>query len=153
MLKKTTSLWAGTVIGLLGIIAFHSTRSSEGATTTVTQTPAASAPSKKSGAATPKRTNSTGSPTSAVGPLVNYGYGSLSVKVSVSNGKITTVTLASLSTEESLSQSIANDAVPILRHEVLDAQGASISAVTGATYTSDAYIQSLQHALDSLHLS
>ena len=39
----------------------------------------------------------------------------------------------------------------MLRDEALSAQGGRIDAISGATYTSEAYIQSLQAALDELH--
>jgi uncharacterized protein with FMN-binding domain len=40
----------------------------------------------------------------------------------------------------------------MLRSEVLSGQTASISGVSGATYTSQAYATSLQAALDKLHI-
>jgi uncharacterized protein with FMN-binding domain len=42
-------------------------------------------------------------------------------------------------------------AVPQLRSEVLTAQSANIDVVSGATVTSEGYINSLQAALDSAH--
>ena len=44
-------------------------------------------------------------------------------------------------------------ALPILRSETLTAQSAQIDTVSGATYTSDAYIRSLQSAIDAAHLA
>jgi uncharacterized protein with FMN-binding domain len=46
---------------------------------------------------------------------------------------------------------LANRAIPVLRNEVLSAQSARIQAVSGATYTSEAYAQSVQAALDKAH--
>ncbi|MGO4753756.1 FMN-binding protein, partial [Streptomyces sp. 2MCAF27] len=46
------------------------------------------------------------------------------------------------------SQQIASYAVPQLTSETLSAQNAQIDAVSGATYTSEGYVQSLQSALD-----
>jgi uncharacterized protein with FMN-binding domain len=66
--------------------------------------------------------------------------------------QITDVSVAAIQTAEPTSQQISAQAIPTLRAEVLSAQGASIDAVSGATYTSQAYIQSLQAALDDLHL-
>jgi uncharacterized protein with FMN-binding domain len=40
----------------------------------------------------------------------------------------------------------------MLRTEVLSAQSLNVNAISGATYTSDAYAQSLQAALDKLHV-
>jgi uncharacterized protein with FMN-binding domain len=87
-----------------------------------------------------------------VGTTVPYGYGELAVKVTARGNRITNVALTTLQTAEPYSQQLAGQAIPTLRSEVLSAQTASISAVSGATYTSDAYARSLQAALDKLHL-
>jgi uncharacterized protein with FMN-binding domain len=88
---------------------------------------------------------------SAVGASEQYGYGILSVKVTVSGGKITDVSLANLRVAESYSQMIAQQVVPMLRQEVLAANSARVNGVSGATYTSEAYLMSTQSALDKLH--
>lgn len=89
---------------------------------------------------------------SATGALEQYGYGEISVTISVENGRIVNAKVASLQTNDSFSQSVAEEAIPVLKNEVLDAQGAKISAVSGATYTSEGYAASVQSALDKLHL-
>lgn len=45
------------------------------------------------------------------------------------------------------SQFIMSQALPVLRQEFLQAQTANIQMVSGATYTSEAFVQSLQSAL------
>ena len=47
---------------------------------------------------------------------------------------------------------INGDALPILDREVVQQQSAAIDAVSGATVTSDGYLQSLQSAIDQAHL-
>ena len=42
-------------------------------------------------------------------------------------------------------------AAPTLRREALAAQSAKIDTVSGATYTSEGYRQSLQAAIDAAH--
>jgi hypothetical protein len=86
------------------------------------------------------------------GPQVNFGYGSIAVKVTVAGTRITHVSVASLSTLEPTSQQISSQAIPALRSEVLSVQGASINGVSGATYTSQGYARSLQAALDQMHV-
>ena len=49
-------------------------------------------------------------------------------------------------------QQINGRAVPVLNAEVVDAQSAGIDMVSGATYTSEAYIRSLQSAIDQANL-
>jgi uncharacterized protein with FMN-binding domain len=89
---------------------------------------------------------------SATGALERYGYGELAVKVTVSRNRITNVTVPALQTADPTSQQIADQAIPMLRSEVLAADSASINGVSGATFTSEAYATSLQAALDKLHL-
>jgi uncharacterized protein with FMN-binding domain len=85
------------------------------------------------------------------GPLVQYGYGVLAVKVTLSGPKITSVGVVGLQTSSQYSQALAQQAVPILRSEVLQLQSANINGVSGATYTSEAFAMSLQRALQHLH--
>jgi uncharacterized protein with FMN-binding domain len=68
----------------------------------------------------------------------------------MTGGKITDVTALQLPSQGRsgfISQSVA----PILQGEAISAQSASIDTVSGATYTSQAYAQSLQSALDQAH--
>ena len=65
----------------------------------------------------------------------------------MAGGKLTDVVALELPTGRRSGQ-ISNYAAPILRQEALQAQSAKIDLVSGATYTSDAYTQSLQAALD-----
>ena len=75
-------------------------------------------------------------------------FGNVQVEVVVSGGKITDVTALHLTDAEGRSVQISNYAAPILRQEVLASQSATVSNVSGATYTTDAYLSSLQSALD-----
>jgi len=74
-------------------------------------------------------------------------YGTVSVTVTVVDGTITEVS-GSQASNESKSQVIAAQAIPTLDSEAVAAQSASISMVSHATYTSEAYAQSLQAAID-----
>jgi uncharacterized protein with FMN-binding domain len=89
---------------------------------------------------------------SATGQVEAVGYGELSVKVTVSGNRIAGLSVPLLRVAEPTSQQIADQAIPMLKSEVLAADGARISAVTGATYTSEAYAASVQSALDKLHV-
>lgn len=88
--------------------------------------------------------------TSALGNNEQYGYGVLAVRITVRAGRITNVSVANLQTAEQYSQSLAQQVIPVLRHEVLSAQSAHINGISGATYTSEAYASSVQSALDRL---
>jgi uncharacterized protein with FMN-binding domain len=49
--------------------------------------------------------------------------------------------------ESGRSQYISQNALPILRSEALKAQSASVNMISGATYTSESFAQSLQSAI------
>jgi hypothetical protein len=142
---------AGTAAGFLGVLGFHT----HPATLTL---PGAGANGGNPGG-TPAATRSTGGVVgppgavrSAVGASEQFGYGVLDVKVTVSGTRITAVSVPTLQVAEFTSQQICEQAIPLLTSEVLSAQSASIDGVSGATYTSEAYAQSLQAALDALHV-
>jgi uncharacterized protein with FMN-binding domain len=80
-----------------------------------------------------------------VGPAVNQRYGTIKVTIVVSGGKIIDVTATYPTGGET--GRINAKAIPRLRQEVLTAQSASVATVSGATYTSNAYKQSLQAAI------
>ena len=111
------------------------------------------AASKSASAATPKA-SSPGTPSSirtAVGPQVNYSWGVLSVSVTVSGTKVTKVGIASLDDGGNpRSQSIDQNSIPLLEQQALAAQSANIQGVSGASYTSAGFKQSLQAALQQL---
>jgi len=87
------------------------------------------------------------------GPVVNTRYGPVQVEVVLQGGHITSVKALEYPTEARRSQSISQQALPLLREEVLSAQSANIDTISGATYTSDGYAQSLQAALDHAGVS
>jgi FMN-binding domain len=88
----------------------------------------------------------------ATGRVEPYGYGELAVRVTVHGQRITGLTVPLLRTAEPYSQQIAVQVIPTLKSEILAAGSAKINAVSGATYTSEAYAASVQSALDKLHL-
>jgi uncharacterized protein with FMN-binding domain len=82
------------------------------------------------------------------GASVQQPYGPVQVAVTMSGSRITDVRAVVIPLDSGRSQEINTQAAPLLRGEVLRAQSARIDVVSGATYTSDAYAQSLQSALD-----
>ena len=81
------------------------------------------------------------------GPNENTQYGPVQVQLTVANGKITAA-----NDVQQPEDSIGANAVSQLNSEVLTAQSANIQAVSGATYTSNGYIASLQQAVDQAGL-
>lgn len=94
---------------------------------------------------------STGSTTAATfdGTQVQTRFGTVQVRVTIQDGKITEVTPLQLTDAERKSAQISSRAAPVLRSEVLQAQSANVQTIGGATVTSDAYLTSLQAALDA----
>lgn len=74
------------------------------------------------------------------------------MRVTASGKHITDVAVKKLQVADSYSGQLAHQVIPMLRSEVLSAQKARINGISGATYTSEAYAQSVQSALDKLHL-
>jgi uncharacterized protein with FMN-binding domain len=126
--------------------------SSSGATGT-SASPGGSSPSSGATGASPGagRAASGSATRTATGEEVEYFYGVVSVAVTASGHRITDVRIASLSDDGDFrSQSIDQYAVPLLEQQVLQAQSADIQGVSGATYTSEGFVKSLQSALSKL---
>jgi uncharacterized protein with FMN-binding domain len=140
---------AASVAGFAGIVAMHAGSAPSLSGATAPPAPVSSAPGSTTPGATtvPTTTAATGT---AVGTSEQYGYGVLAVKVTEQSGHITDVSVANLQTAEQYSQNLAQQVIPMLRREVLSAQNAQINAISGATYTSEAYAASVQSALDAL---
>lgn len=83
------------------------------------------------------------------GAVINTRYGAQQVQVVISSGQISDVIVLQTQTADRKSEQISSRANPILREEVLSAQSAQVANVSGATYTSLSYMQSLQSALDA----
>ncbi|MGX5183680.1 FMN-binding protein [Streptomyces avermitilis] len=81
------------------------------------------------------------------GSVVKTQYGPVQVRVTVSGGKITKAEAVQAPSGGTSSQK-TELAVPRLNQEAVAAGSADIDTVSGATYTSDGYKQSLQSALD-----
>lgn len=75
-------------------------------------------------------------------------YGPVQVRITLTGSKITNATAVQYPDETARSKDINSTAVPKLNQETLAAQSAAIDTVSGATYTSAGYKQSLQSALD-----
>ena len=86
------------------------------------------------------------------GPIVEMRWGPVQATIVVKGKKIADVKIAT-SPENRRSQIIDEQAVPLLREETLQAQSAEIDEISGATMTSDAYLESLQTALVKAHLA
>lgn len=105
---------------------------------------------------TPGGTSSTGTLTGVAngtfaGSSVDTQYGPVQVQITISGGAITDVQELQVPDSHERSVAINDEAGPILRSEVLQAQSAQIDQLSGATITWEAYSQSLQAAIDAAH--
>jgi uncharacterized protein with FMN-binding domain len=102
---------------------------------------------------TPRATSTPGATANLVvnGSVAQTRWGPVQVQVRIGGGKITDVTALQIPNGNRRDLEINSYAVPQLRSEALTAQSAAIDVVSGATVTSEGYINSLQAALDSAH--
>ena len=117
-------------------------------TNTTNSVPAAAG---TSGVATTKSSSAASTPAPAgpadgtyQGQAIDYQFGTVQVSVVIAGGQITDV-------QNNIVQATRgrDQAFPLLLNEVLQAQSAHISNLSGATYTTRAYEQAVQSALDA----
>jgi uncharacterized protein with FMN-binding domain len=86
------------------------------------------------------------------GSTVDTPYGPVQVSAVLSGGKLTGVNVLQVPDSGRYEDQIVADALPMLKSEALSAQSANIDIVSGATFTSQGYAQSLQSALNQAGL-
>jgi uncharacterized protein with FMN-binding domain len=136
-MRRTILLVAVTIIGLYALTSFR-TAPVQGVAALPGASAVPSAPANRTRAG--ERV--------MAGPAVPTMFGPVQVRVDLIGAHISDVQAVQLPSDFALSQQISAAAGPILRQEALKAQSAKIDTVSGATYTSQGYRQSLQAALD-----
>jgi uncharacterized protein with FMN-binding domain len=81
------------------------------------------------------------------GPLVTTPFSSIQVRAELTRGRLTGVRTLALTGSDAHTNELNARAEPILREEALRAGGADIDVVSGATYTSESWIESLRAAI------
>ncbi|MFI1583829.1 FMN-binding protein [Embleya sp. NPDC020630] len=146
VLLSTVSTIAGIIL-LLSLKPHHEPPSGSASLGTE---PAAGSPGTSAGPPTPQGVSSTRSGT-FTGDVIDTRYGPVQVAVTLVDGRITDVRVLRTPDDNGRDRQIAARSVPTLTREALAAQSARIHTVSGATYTSKGYMQSLQSALDQAH--
>jgi len=160
-MRRSTAAAVGTLTGAALIVGVRlsvqppAAPAAAPAAVNVADNPAPEATSKKPGAAgaAGKKTTAPAKNKSGLkdgtfkGKGATNPYGTVQVTIKIANGKITAVD-ATYPTAGN-SATINPVAIPKLKQETLQAQSAKVAAVSGATYTSGSYQESLQAALDS----
>jgi uncharacterized protein with FMN-binding domain len=137
-------LWVmSTVTVLVLLFGYHTSTSSHMSDGSSVVAPGAdfSATTGDAGAAT-------GAGKTVLGPVASTRWGPVQVQITVANGSLTGVTVVQYPSGNGRDQEINDYALPILVQETIDAQNAQIDMVSGATVTSEGYLESLQGALD-----
>ena len=130
--------------------AAHATTREPAAAPTTTASPSPPANATPTPGSSP---SSSAAAKTYTGSVASTRWGDVQVSITVANGKITDVAVPVYPSGNGRDQEINAYALPILRQETLTAQNASIDTVSGATVTSDGYLESLQSALDAAHLA
>ena len=168
-MKRMPIVLAATAAGLATVLGFHTQKMStnvlsglsgaSGAGTTPTSSPSGAgsgtSTTTAAGSSTTPGSTSTSTTTAAgtrtaLGADVQYRYGELELQVTATGGRITNVQPAIDTAFDPRSSQVNSYAEPLLQSQTLQAQNANINGVSGATFTSQAYVQSLQAALDKL---
>ena len=160
-MKRAILTILGTVSGLVLLLSFktHPASSTGTGAAATAPTPTATedsgsgsssaSPGTSSGSAGKSTSKSGGSSTRTVtGNSIDTRWGPVQLRVTLKDGKITKIETLRIPDENPRDQEINSFAVPQLNQEALSAQSAQIDTVSGATVTSEGYIQSLQSALD-----
>ena len=152
-MRRTVLTAGGTALGVVLLLAakpHHNVAVAVPAVTAPEQSTGSgsSSGSSPSASSTGGTTKSTGVRT-ITGGAVDTRWGPVQVKVVFNGSKITAVDVVQEPDGNPRDEEINAQAIPILTQEALAAQSANIDAVSGASYTSEGYIGSLQSALDA----
>lgn len=142
-MKRVALAIVSTVASLVLLLSFKTHSQSAVATP-----PAAVSSTGTSGGST----SSVSGTSSYTGDAADTRYGPVQVKITVRDGRVTSVTATEYPTSDPRDAQINSYAIPVLNSEASSAGTASIDMVSGATFTSQGYLQSLQSALDKAGL-
>jgi uncharacterized protein with FMN-binding domain len=82
------------------------------------------------------------------GSVENAFYGQVQVSATISGGQLSSVNILQYPNDNPNSQYINQTALPYLKQEAIKAQSSNVSLITGATFSSQAFVQSLANALN-----
>ncbi|MFE0515893.1 FMN-binding protein [Streptomyces sp. NPDC058964] len=148
-LRRIVLASAATVSGMVLLLSLKPHTSPAVAVGAPAPAPSSSSSASSGGSSSGSSGKSATGTKTATGDTVQTRWGPVQVRVTIKGGRLTEVKAVSYPHENPRDQQINSYAIPQLRREALAAQSAEIDTVSGATYTSDGYRQSLQSALDS----
>jgi uncharacterized protein with FMN-binding domain len=158
---RRIALWIATTVTIVVLLfGYHTSTNSTAIppTTASTSQPSSSSPSPSPPSPPPPSPSPPGSPSSSSsaasssetfkGSVAQTRWGPVQVQITTKDGKVTAVDVIEYPTQNPRDVEINDQALPVLVAETLEAQSAEIDMVSGATVTSEGYLQSLQAALD-----
>lgn len=155
-MRRIALIFAATVSVVVLLFSYRTSTHPDALATTGSRSgvPAGTAvpsPSSTAPGSTPSATSGAGVSGTYDGGAADTRYGPVQVRITLSGGKITDAQALQVPNESGRDVEINDAAVPVLVQETLQAQNAQIDSVSGATYTSEGYIESLQSAIDAAH--
>jgi uncharacterized protein with FMN-binding domain len=151
---KKIVLWLmSTTTVLVLLFGYHTSTSSQN-TATADSSVVAPVGSSSTGTSGGSSTSTDPGATSATytGDSASTRWGPVQVQIAVTDGSVTDVSVIDYPSGNGKDQQINARALPVLVQETLDSQSADIDMVSGATVTSEGYLESLQSALDQAGL-
>jgi len=136
-MKRAIAVTAGTVAGVAAVLALNPSAS------TVAAKPGGS------GTTTPGSGSGSGTQ-SATGDAIDVRWGNVQVQVTLTGGRITDIASVQLPDGDGHSARISERVWPTLVQQAIEAQSSQIAGVSGASYTSYGFEQSLKSALLAL---
>jgi uncharacterized protein with FMN-binding domain len=137
------------VLGIFIIYSLH--QRSEGSAAVVASKPATQSTTPSSSATTPAPATTADATTykdgQYTGTAADAYYGNIQVQATIQGGKLADVQFLQYPSDQHNSVEINSQAMPLLKQEAIQAQSANVNTITGATDTSQAFVQSLTAAL------
>lgn len=155
-MKRNVLVGMSTLSAVVALASYHTSTAGpaqQAATARVTETSSAgtgNAGASSTGASS-TGVSSTDS-TTVTGDAVQTRYGPVQVQITVSNGRIVAAQAVQYPNSDAHDAMINNQAVPQLNAQAVTAQSAQLDSISGATFTSQGYLTSLQSAIDRANL-
>lgn len=119
--------------------------------TTSPRTSASRAPSRSKAPGAASRSAASGNRVRTIsGASESTPYGNVQVDVRFTGKRISDITVVTIPDTNNYDQAVAQAVPPALLNEILASQSTKVDTVSGGTYTSVGYLQSVQSAIDKL---
>jgi uncharacterized protein with FMN-binding domain len=145
-MKRALIVGTGTIAGVAAVLALNPA----GASTNAAGLAGAARNRPAASAGTSGATSTSSGATTATGSTVDVGYGMVQVQATLDGGRIVDIQALALPQNDGHSARISQQAFPMLVQQALAAQSSQIAGISGASYTSTGFVESLKAALLSV---